>query len=68
MSATLLLMILETGEVHTAVHYPSYTACVEAMHEAVERHVGIPLIYLDAHEAYTDEAGTYILFCEGDLH
>ena len=66
MSATLLLMILETGEVHTAVHYPSYTACVEAMHEAVDR-VGIPLLYWDHLEAYTDEANTYVLYCEGDL-
>lgn len=63
MSAVLLLMILETGEVQTAVNYPSYTACVEEMHIAVDR-VGIPLIYWDKLEAYTDEAQTYILFCE----
>ena len=67
MSATLLLIILETREVHTAVHYPSYSACVESMHEAVDRYVGTPLMYLRENEAYTDEAGTFILYCEGDL-
>lgn len=63
MSAVLLLMILETGEVQTAVNYPTYEACTERMHEVVDR-VGIPLIYWDTLEAYTDEAQTYILFCE----
>lgn len=67
MDAVLLLMILETGEVHTAVNYPSYEVCVEEMHEAVDRYVGIPLIYHERYEAYTDEAGNFILFCEETL-
>ena len=37
------------------------------INEAVDRYVGTPLIYLRENEAYTDEAGTFILYCEGDL-
>jgi len=61
MSATLLLVLLETGGVHTAVHFPSYTECVEYMHDAVDRS-GVDALYFETKEAY--RIGKYVLYCE----
>lgn len=63
METLLLLMILETGEVTTAVTYPSYEACTKRMHEVVAE-VGTPMLYWTQYDAYTDEAQTYVLLCE----
>lgn len=67
MGTYLLLVLLETRTVHTAIQFPTYTACVEHMHESVDR-VGTPLIYLPNLETYTDEAGTYVLYCEKEKY
>lgn len=61
--ATLLLVVLETGRVHTAVHYPDQETCVTAMHEAVDRYGG-DAVYSPDKNAYTDSKGRYILYCE----
>ena len=61
MEAMLLLWHIETMEVLTAVRFPSYTACIEYMHETVNSS-GVDALYFENKEAYL--IGEHVLYCE----